>query len=245
MRSNNASRLRDSAAAAAGSTARQPCCFSAERRHQRSLPERRLCWWRSPVSVHALGRPLLHPAWGRYQYVHVCVTVSPAERQACMGCMQQPATATCTWSNPKHVMHAHPESRRDHTTPAPWQVTIGNTCWRRWQPQLHTKHHEVRHESTPSADLAASDPQLPHTFHTTRLSIQGSGFSRDLYQGSNQVYIGPYPCTILSYLTTDSVITCETIAGDEGTYTVTVVVDGAQSASQCCFSFNTSSTPSK
>lgn len=100
MCSSNASRLRDSAAAAIGSTACQNCCFSTKRRHQRSLPERRLCWWRSTVSVHALGRAPVacssHPAWGRYQYVPVCVTVSPAEGQACMGCMQQPATATCS-----------------------------------------------------------------------------------------------------------------------------------------------------
>lgn len=149
-----------------------------------------------------------------------------------MGCMQQPATSTCTVSNPHHT-RAMASYHWQHVLLAPL------ACHRRI---LNTTGSDMK---TPQRRTWQHLTQLPHTFHTTRLSIQGSGFSRDLYQGSNQVYIGPYPCTILSYLTTDSVITCETIAGDEGTYTVTVVVDGAQSASQCCFSYNASSTPSK
>ena len=42
-----------------------------------------------------------------------------------------------------------------------------------------------------------------------RLTLVGSGFSADTYTGSNLVFIGPYPCNVVGYLTSTSVITCE------------------------------------
>lgn len=38
-----------------------------------------------------------------------------------------------------------------------------------------------------------------------RMVIQGSGFSEDRYTGSNVVFIGTYPCTVINHLTSDSV----------------------------------------
>ncbi|KAG2432951.1 hypothetical protein HXX76_008679 [Chlamydomonas incerta] len=60
--------------------------------------------------------------------------------------------------------------------------------------------------------------------------IQGSGFSEDRYNGSNVVFIGTYPCTVINHLTSDSVITCLTSPAPlEGNYDITVVVDGIDS----------------
>ena len=75
--------------------------------------------------------------------------------------------------------------------------------------------------------------------------IQGAGFSMDKYTGSNVVSIGPYPCNVIDHLTSDTLITCETTPGNFGTYVVTVVVDGAYSASSCCFTYDRTLTPSE
>ncbi|KAG2448780.1 hypothetical protein HYH02_006132 [Chlamydomonas schloesseri] len=61
--------------------------------------------------------------------------------------------------------------------------------------------------------------------------IQGSGFSEDRYNGSNVVFIGTYPCTVINHLTSDSTITCITSPAPlEGKYYITVVVDGLETA---------------
>ena len=57
--------------------------------------------------------------------------------------------------------------------------------------------------------------------------------------------IGPYPCNVINHLTSDTLITCETTPGNFGTYVVTVVVDGAYSASSCCFTYDRTLTPSE
>ncbi|KAG1654571.1 hypothetical protein FOA52_009012 [Chlamydomonas sp. UWO 241] len=76
-----------------------------------------------------------------------------------------------------------------------------------------------------------------------RLTLTGSNFSADPYTGSNTVYVGPYPCSVIDHLTTDRSITCDTGPGDDGTYNVSVVVDGATTATACCFSYEDSLTP--
>lgn len=93
-------------------------------------------------------------------------------------------------------------------------------------------------------ELQISMP-LPSTSSHRRMVIQGAGFSMDKYTGSNVVSIGPYPCNVINHLTSDTLITCETTPGNFGTYVVTVVVDGAYSASSCCFTYDRTLTPSE
>ncbi|GAX81120.1 hypothetical protein CEUSTIGMA_g8554.t1 [Chlamydomonas eustigma] len=75
------------------------------------------------------------------------------------------------------------------------------------------------------------------------VTILGVGFSTDTYLGSNVVLIGPYQCNVINHLTSDTVITCETVAGSAGAYSLTVLVDGTSSDNQCCFSYSDSLTP--
>lgn len=123
---------------------------------------------------------------------------------------------------------------------------------------LGTKHAQVQHSvsldcSTTACgsmqlcqqfELQISMP-LPSTSSHRRMVIQGAGFSMDKYTGSNVVSIGPYPCNVINHLTSDTLITCETTPGNFGTYVVTVVVDGAYSASSCCFTYDRTLTPSE
>jgi hypothetical protein len=76
-----------------------------------------------------------------------------------------------------------------------------------------------------------------------RLIISGEGFSQDLYTGGNFVSVGPYPCHVVHHLTSDTLITCETVAGDAGSYPISVIVDGTYQDSQCCFNFSPNLTP--
>lgn len=51
----------------------------------------------------------------------------------------------------------------------------------------------------------------------TRLVISGSGFSRDPYTGGNIVYVGTYPCRVLTHKTSDSLVSaCSTVQHSGG-----------------------------
>lgn len=92
---------------------------------------------------------------------------------------------------------------------------------------------------TPHLDLHS-----PACIH--RVSITGQGFSKDLFQGSNVVFIGPHPCRVNSHLSSETTIVCETSkSADAGDFTVAVIVDGFTVASKCCFTYDWGWTPSE
>ncbi|GFH23935.1 uncharacterized protein HaLaN_21635, partial [Haematococcus lacustris] len=76
-----------------------------------------------------------------------------------------------------------------------------------------------------------------------RLQITGTGFSTDRFAGGNVVYVGPYPCSVIPHLSSNSLVTCETSPGASGNYPVTVLVDGRSSDTECCFSYSSEFTP--
>ncbi|GFR40479.1 hypothetical protein Agub_g1046, partial [Astrephomene gubernaculifera] len=76
----------------------------------------------------------------------------------------------------------------------------------------------------------------------TRISIYGTGFG-DMYTSSRVVFIGPYPCSIISHLSSSSVLTCETAPGLAGTYFLTISVDGADPTSYWGYTYYNDITP--
>eukprot|EP00983_Pelagomonas_calceolata_P020657 649429-Pelagomonas_calceolata.AAC.1 len=40
----------------------------------------------------------------------------------------------------------------------------------------------------------------------TRLEIRGVGFSSDRLQGGNQVFVGPFECSVIDHYTSDTVV---------------------------------------
>jgi hypothetical protein len=56
---------------------------------------------------------------------------------------------------------------------------------------------------------------------------------------------GPYQCSVITYQTSDTVITCETPPGDAGSYEVVVKINHQLTASRCCFEYTPSATPSE
>ncbi|KAL6747058.1 hypothetical protein V8C86DRAFT_3034101 [Haematococcus lacustris] len=93
-------------------------------------------------------------------------------------------------------------------------------------------------------NIQSIQPTIGSLGGSTRLQITGTGFSTDRFAGGNVVYVGPYPCSVIPHLSSNSLVTCETSPGASGNYPVTVLVDGRSSDTECCFSYSSEFTPS-
>ncbi|GIM05166.1 hypothetical protein Vretimale_9611 [Volvox reticuliferus] len=76
----------------------------------------------------------------------------------------------------------------------------------------------------------------------TRLVIYGSNFG-DMYTTSSIVYVGPYPCDIISHYSSSEVLTCETSPGSGGTYSVYVLVGNYDPVVFGSFTYSSEMTP--
>ncbi|GIM05164.1 hypothetical protein Vretimale_9612, partial [Volvox reticuliferus] len=86
------------------------------------------------------------------------------------------------------------------------------------------------------------EPALGSLAGGTRLVIYGSNFG-DMYTTSIIVYVGPYPCDIISHYSSNEVLTCETSPGSGGTYPVYVLVGNYDPVVFGSFTYSSDMTP--
>ncbi|EFJ47176.1 hypothetical protein VOLCADRAFT_92353 [Volvox carteri f. nagariensis] len=86
------------------------------------------------------------------------------------------------------------------------------------------------------------DPSVGSLAGGTRLVIYGNNFG-DMYTTSSSVYVGPYPCNLISHYSSSEVLTCETSPGSAGTYLVYVSVGDYEPAMYGGFTYTNDITP--